>query len=155
MRLTDERRTVSLMVDYLFGKGVSRVLPKSGFRLVRSRKSWRVKLVFHEERLFATIKPSGAMALTIYGANLLSKSPRFSDNFVTVADDAVGFVHGGKSVFCKFVLHTGSNVLPGGEVVVADKRGHVLGVGTAVLNGKFIRQFSSGIAVKVRVGAKQ
>ena len=155
MRILDERRRLSIMVDYLFGRGVSRALPKEGIRLVYSRRSGRVKLVFHGDSLLATVRPNGAMALTLYGAGLLAKSPKFRDNCVTVADDAAAFVHGGKSVFCKFVTGAGKNVLPRGEVAVIDGRGKVLGVGTAVLNGKFIKQFRSGIAVKVRSGANR
>jgi len=155
MRVLDERRRLSVMVDYLFGKGVSRVLPKKGIKLVYSRRSGRVKLAFHEGRLLATARPNGSMALTVYGAVLLSRSPKFKDNCVTVADEAVEFVHGGKSVFCKFVTRAGRNVLPRSEVAVTDGTGRVLGVGTATLNGKFIKQFRSGIAVKVRAGANR
>ncbi len=140
------------MVDYLFGRGVSRALPKKELRLVFSRRSGRVKLVYHGERLFATVKPNGAMALSLYGATTLSSSPAFRDNCVMVTDEAAGFVKGGKSVFCKFVTWAGKNVLPHGEVAIIDGEGTVLGVGMAVLNGKFIKQFKSGIAVKVRVG---
>jgi predicted RNA-binding protein (TIGR00451 family) len=155
MQPSDDYRTLALMVDYLFGKGVGRALPREGLRLVRSRRSGRVKLVFHDGKLFATVKPTGSMALSIYGATILSKSRRFWDSSVMVADEAAPFVHGGKSVFCKFVTSAGSNVRPGGEVVVTDRRRRILGLGTAVLNGKFIKQFTSGIAVKVRVGGER
>ncbi len=150
--MSEDGRRLSIMVDYLFGKGVSRALPRKGVRLVFSRRSGRLKLVFHDKRLFATVKPNGAFALSLYGAEVLSASPTFRANCVAVADDTAQFVKGGKSVFCKFVTWAGKNVLPGGEVTVVDSKGGVLGVGTAVLNGKFIKQFRSGIAVKVRVG---
>ncbi len=143
------------MVDYLFGRGVSRALPRENFRLVYSRRSGRVKLVFHGGRLLATVKPNGAMALSIYGADLLAKSPRFRENCVTVADDSAEFVRGGKSVFCKFVASAGRNVFPKSEVAVVDRKGRVLGVGMAVLNGKHMALFKSGVAVKVRVGRKR
>ncbi len=148
----EEGRRLSLTVDYLFGKGVSRALPHEGFRLVYSRKSGRLKLVFHEGLLFATVKPNGSMALSVYGADILARSARFKENCVTVADEAAAFVRGGKSVFCKFVTRAGRNVLPKSEVAIVDGRGRILGLGTAVMNGKFIRQFGSGIAVRVRVG---
>jgi predicted RNA-binding protein (TIGR00451 family) len=141
------------MVDYLFGREVSKALPREGFRLVHSRRSGRVKLIYHDGKLFATVRPSGSMALSVYGATLLSKSANFKENYVTVADEAVDFVHAGKSVFCKFVTGAGTNVVPKGEVAIVDRNGRILGLGTAVLNGKFINQFRSGIAVKVRVGA--
>ena len=143
------------MVDYLFGKGVSRSLPPTGYRLFYSRRSGRVKLIHHSGKLFATVKPNGAMALTIYGASILAKSPKFKENCVQVDDDAVEFVKGGKSVFCKFVKSAGNSIYPKGEVAVVDRRGKVIGVGTAILNGAVMRQFKSGAAVKVRAGLRR
>jgi predicted RNA-binding protein (TIGR00451 family) len=148
----DDRRKVALMVDYLFGKGVSRALPKSGYRLYYSRRSGRVKLVHHDSRLFATVKPNGAMALSLYGAGILAKSPRFKEVCVEVSDDAVPFVKGGKSVFCKFVTAAGKNIQPRGEVAIVGRDGRILGVGMAVLNGKVMKLFKHGVAVKVRAG---
>jgi uncharacterized protein with predicted RNA binding PUA domain len=140
------------MVDYLFGRGVARALPKQNLHLVYSRRSGRVKLVFHGERLLATVKPNGAMALTLYGAELLARVQKFRENCVTVVDETAEFVHGGRSVFCKFVTSAGRNVLPRSEVAILDSKGNVLGVGTAVLNGKVMKQFKSGAAVKIRAG---
>lgn len=151
--MDSDLRRVSIMVDYLFGRGVSRALPKKGFRLYYSHRSARVKLVHHDGSLFATVKPNGAMALSMYGATLLAKSPRFGDNCVQVSDATVQFVKGGKSVFNKFVVLAGKNVYPKSEVAVVDSKGKVVGVGMAVLNGKVMGQFSVGVAVKVRRGA--
>ena len=140
------------MVDYLFGKGVSKALPREGLRLYYSRRSGRVKSVFHDGKLFATVKPNGAMALSIAGATILSKSPRFKQNCVRISDDVTEFVRGGKSVFCKFVVSAGSNIYPKSEVAIVDGKGKVIGVGMAVLNGKVMTQFKTGVAVKVRAG---
>ncbi len=148
-------RRVSIMVDYLFGKGVSRALPKKGFRLYYSRRSARVKLVHLNGKLFATVKPNGAMALSMYGATVLSKSARFKENCVQISDDVAGFVRGGKSVFCKFVKWAGRNVYPRSEVAIIDSTGRVIGVGTAVLNGAHMALFKSGVAVKVRAGIER
>jgi predicted RNA-binding protein (TIGR00451 family) len=140
------------MVDYLFGRGVSRALPKEDMKLVYSRRSGRVKLVFHGRRLFATVRPNGSMALSMHGASTLAKSRPFLENCVTVVGDAVPFVQGGKSVFCKFVSNAGKRVAPKGEVAVLDGAGRVIGVGRATMNGAYIPQFKSGVAVKVREG---
>ncbi len=151
----DDLRRLSIMVDYLFGRGVSRALPKKGFRLQYSRRSGRVKLIFHDEKLFATVKPNGAMALSILGASTLLKSPKFRENCVQVSDDVVEFVRGNKSVFCKFVRWAGKNIYPKSEVAVVDGKGKVVGVGMAVLNGAFMAQFKTGVAVKVRAGLRK
>ncbi len=152
MESKGDLRRLSVMVDYLFGRGVSRALPRTGFRLRYSRRSGRVKLVEHGGVIFATVKPNGAMALSLYGAGLLSKSPKFRENCVQVADDVVEFVRGGRSVFNKFVVSAGRNIYPRSEVAVVDGSGRVVGVGTAVLNGAHMAQFKTGVAVKVRAG---
>ena len=152
MQEPGDLRRVSIMVDYLFGKGVSRALPREGLRLYYSRRSGRVKSVFHDGKLFATVKPNGAMALSIAGATILSKSPKFKQNCVRISDDVTEFVRGGKSVFCKFVVSAGSNIYPKSEVAIVDGKGKVIGVGMAVLNGKVMTQFKTGVAVKVRAG---
>ena len=143
------------MVDYLFGKGVGVAIPKDGLRMYHSRRSGRVKSVYLEGRLFATVKPNGSMALSMEGAKVLSRSPVFKDNCIQVSDGVLEFVKGGWSVFCKFVVWAGKNVHPKGEVAIIDGRGNVIGVGMAVLNGRFMSQFKSGVAVKVRAGAER
>jgi uncharacterized protein with predicted RNA binding PUA domain len=153
LQLPDERRRLAMMVDYLFGRGVSGALPKDGMKLVYSRRSGRVKLVFHGSKLFATVKPNGSMALSLYGASLLAEKRPFLENCVTVNEDAAQFVRGGKSVFCKFVKRAGKRVGPKGEVAILDESGMVIGVGMATMSGAFMKEFSSGVAVRVRDGA--
>lgn len=150
MKLFDPWRQIAIILDYEFGKGTSKALPKKGLRLHYSKKSERVKQIAHGGRLFATIKPNGAVALTIYGAKTLARSKAFLANGVTVKREAVEFVKEGRSVFCKFVESVGSHVLPGGEVVVLDSRRRVIGVGRAKIHGKYMSQFDTGVAVKVR-----
>jgi len=141
------------MFDYVFGKGVSKALPQSGLQPVYSKRSGRIKQVLHEGRLFATIKNTGAIALTIYGATCLVRSRTFLRNCIVVKDEATEFVKDGKSVFCKFVESAGKDVLPRSEVAVLDRGGAVIGVGRAVMAGRFMQQFYSGVAVKVRQGS--
>jgi predicted RNA-binding protein (TIGR00451 family) len=147
-----ELRTVSILLDYHFGRGVGKAAPKTKLRLVYSRRSGRLKLIFHDGKLFATVRPAGSMALTVYAASILARSRSFRQNFVQVADETSEFVKSGKSVFCKFVRWAGKNIHPLSEVVVVDSKRKVLGVGTAVLNGKHMATFSAGVAVKVRKG---
>ncbi len=153
MQFLNERRRLSIILDYVFGNGVSKALPKEGLKLLYSRKSGRVKFVFHGSKLFATMKPSGDVALSVYGATLLLKSSAFRKNCVVVQDDAAIFVSQGKSAFCKFVKSAGANVLPRSEVAVLDGKGRVVGVGRAIMAGKFMAEFSHGVAVKTRQGA--
>jgi len=154
MRLLEGRKQFSTMLDYEFGVGTSRALPKTGLRFVYSKKSDRLKQVFHGDKLFATIRPNGTISPTYYGATLLIKSKAYAQNSVVVEQDAVEFVSEGRSVFCKFVAHVGKHVLPSGEVAVLDPAGRVIAVGSAKVHGDFMRQFKHGVAVKTRDSAK-
>jgi conserved protein with predicted RNA binding PUA domain len=150
VRLFDSRRQFELMLDYEFGSGVAGALPKKDLRFGYSRRSGRMKQVVHRGRLFATIRPNGAIAPTLYGASLLAKSRKYLQNSIVVRDEATSFIKQGRSVFCKFVVSTGKHVLPGGEVAVLDGSGRVIGVGKAKVRGEFMLSFNAGVAVKVR-----
>ncbi len=148
--ILDERRRFELMLDYEFGAGTSRALPAEELQFFYSRKSDRLKQVNLDGRLFVVIRPSGAIALTFYAASVLASSRKFLENSVTVDDEAVPFVRRGRSVFCKFVVGVGRHVLPGGEVVVLDRKGRPVGIGRAKIPGRYMREFKGGVAVKVR-----
>lgn len=150
MRLLDGRKQFSVMLDYEFGPGTSRALPKEGLKFVYSKRSDRLKQVFHDGRLFATIRPSGVISPTHYGATALIKSKAYAENSVTVEQAAVEFVSEGRSVFCKFVKGVGKHVMPYGEVAVLDPAGRVIAVGSARMHGDFMGTFKAGVAVKVR-----
>ena len=150
MRLLDGRKQFSVMLDYEFGMGTSKALPRDGLKFVYSKKSDRLKQVIHDDKLFATIRPNGVISPTHYGATVLIKSKAYAQNTVVVEQDAVRFVSEGRSVFCKFVKSVGKHVLPSGEVAVLDPAGKVIAVGSARVHGDFMRTFKAGVAVKVR-----
>ena len=150
LKVFDTWRRLAIILDYEFGRGVSKALPKKGLELVYSRRSERIRQIMLRDELFATIRPNGAVALTVFGAGVLAANKAFLENSVVVEDEAVPFVKNGKSTFCKFVVSAGKHVLPGGEVVILDRKGNTIGVGRAKIHGKFMREFRSGIAVKVR-----
>lgn len=153
MALLNPTRQFALMLDYEFGKGVGKSLPKKGLRFYYSRRSGRLKQVAHDGRLFSIIRPNGAIALTVYAATALLSSQSFLENCITVSDEAAAYVKQGRSVFCKFVTRVGNRVLPGSEVAVLDTDGRVIAVGTARVPGASMREFKAGVAVKVRGAA--
>lgn len=150
MEETDSFRKVELIIDYFFGKGSSRVLSKRGYRFVYSPKSGRVKHIYHDGKLFATIRPNGSVALTPYSAKILLRAKSFKRNCVIVNNDAAVFIKKGFSVFNKFVIEAGNNIRPGSEVIVLDEQKRPLAIGTAVLSSKAMVEFKKGVAVKVR-----
>jgi uncharacterized protein with predicted RNA binding PUA domain len=152
VKIFDKRRQLKILLDYQFGR-VSQVLPNKGIKFLYSRKSGRIRQVFLGGELFATIKPNGAVALTIVGAKSLLRSRVFRENCVVVENDAVEFVRRGNSVFCKFVAYAGKRIHARSEVAVLDKSGALIAVGRAVLPGPWMTGFKAGVAVKVREGS--
>ncbi|MCP8304822.1 MAG: queuine tRNA-ribosyltransferase [archaeon] len=145
----------SMTLDYLFGKGVSLVIPIDRLDFTFSKRTGKMKNALLDGKLMAMFRPDGSIVLTIYGAELLIKHPRFKDNCVVVKDEAKDFVSKGRSVFAKHVMSCGKRVRPKSEVAVLDISGKVIAVGKALLSAKMMRQFRSGVAVKVRQGIKK
>lgn len=150
----DPKQKIAVNIDAIFGHGISSFIPLDRFEFIFSRRTGRIKNVFLDNNLVATLRTDGGLALTIFGAKLLMKSPNFKENCVTVSNDVSEFISNGKSVFCKHVINCGNNVRVGSDVAVLDEDGNVIAVGKAVLSAKMIREFKRGVAVKVRESLK-
>ncbi|MEM3078217.1 MAG: PUA domain-containing protein [Nitrososphaerales archaeon] len=143
-----------IIIDYLFGKGISQIIPMDKLNFTFSKRTGKIKNVFLDDKLIAIFRPDGSIALTINGAELLVKHPKFAENCVAVKDDAKDFIAMGRSVFVKHVMSCGYRIKPKSEVVVVDANGNVIAVGKALLSAKMMKDFKSGVAVKVRKGIK-
>lgn len=148
----DWRRLAEAMLDYVFGVGVSEALDGREVRVECSKKTGRVKHIYVDGKLFATLRPDGGLALTIHGAQLLLNSKAFRENCVTVSEEAEEAARAGRSIFAKHVIKAGRRIRPGSEVAVLNKRGELLAVGKAVLSARMMKVFECGVAVKVRAG---
>ncbi|WP_020222653.1 PUA domain-containing protein, partial [Halarchaeum acidiphilum] len=72
---------------------------------------------------------------------------------VVVGDESEPFVRDGKNVFAKFVTDVDPEGRAGDEVVVVHEDGHVIAVGRLELDAEAVRDFDTGMAVKIREGA--
>ncbi len=150
----DPKEKFSMVIDYLFGKGISRTLPKDRLNFSFSKRTGKMKSVLLDNNLIATFRHDGSIALTIHGAEFLVKNPKFAKNCVVVKDEARDFISVGRSVFAKHVVSCGDRIKPKSEVVIVDANGNVIAIGRALLSAKMMREFKSGAAVKVRRGIK-
>ena len=148
----DPEQKVRRHVDALFGAGVSDALQDMQFEF--SRRTGRIKNFRVDGKLAATLRTDGGLALTIPGAqHLLEKSSPFVENCVTPVQEAAQFVSEGRSLFCRHVQWCGSGVRVGSDVAVIYD-GKVIAVGVAILPSGLMRQYSRGVAVKIREGIK-
>lgn len=141
-------------VDAIFGAGVSEALP-AGMQFEYSRKTGRIKNFSIDDKLVATLRTDGGLALTIAGAQFLVKSSKeFRENCVVPVEDAIPFVTEGRSLFCRHVGWCGSNVQAGSDVAIIDRKDGVIAVGIAVMGNALMGRYSRGVAVKMREGLK-
>ena len=139
-------------LDVLFGVGVSRYLPKQ-IDMTFSKKTGRLRSVYHEKKLLCTLRIDGGLAITPYFAQLLLKSKKFRENCLEINEEAAPFVTEGRSAFAKHVKWCGKNVKIASDTPIIYKD-QVIAVGKAVLSSDMIKDFQRGVAVKVRDSLK-
>ncbi len=145
-------RRVRAVADYQFGRGVGAQLFPDNVELTFSPRTGRVRHVYLEGRLLATVRPSdGLLALTIDGARRLLRTlppPRMR----VVVERGWPLVVEGRDVKASWVKYADPDIRPGDEVLVVDTADRLLAVGRAVLSGVEMLSFKVGLAVKVRRG---
>ncbi|TBR23672.1 MAG: queuine tRNA-ribosyltransferase [Candidatus Nitrosotenuis sp.] len=139
-------------IDALFGNGISKYLPKE-IEITFSKKTGRIREVYHNKKLLCTLRIDGGLAITPYFAQILMKNKKFRQNCIEIDEDSKPFVQDGKSVFCKHVVLAGKSIMIGADVPVLyqDK---VIAVGRAIVNSEMMMTLKRGVAIKVRDSLK-
>ncbi|MGD2200456.1 MAG: pseudouridine synthase [Candidatus Bathyarchaeota archaeon] len=141
------------IADYQFGLGTGEALFPEGISVEHSRGTGKIRLIFMEEALIATLRPTdGYLTLTIAGARRLASSVNSLGCAVTLMDDVAEVVAQGKNLMAKHVVSASSNIRPWDEVVVLDSKKGVVAVGRALLTKEEMLAFQTGVAVKTRRG---
>ena len=149
----DDLTRIRAVADYQFGAGAGEALFPEGLMVVKSRKTGKVKSIFLNGGLLATLKPSdGFFAMNIEGACRLAKALPIPRYRVIVMDDVLEFIKRGMNLFAKHVFSADPEIRPGEEVLITDSKDRVIAVGRAMLNGIEMKRFKIGLAVKVRRG---
>ncbi|MFC6836388.1 PUA domain-containing protein [Halomarina ordinaria] len=148
----DERARLRTIADYQFGAGAGRALFPDGETLDvwRSSTGRPQQVRTTDDERLVSYGTDGRFTLAMAGGTRLYEAlggPR-----VEVGDESVPFVREGKNAFAKFVVSADDAVRPGDEVLVTHD-GSLLGVGRAELPADGMRDFETGMAVKVRDGA--
>ena len=152
----DERARLRTVADYQFGGGAGRTLfpDDEALTVVRS-SSGRPQQVLAPGpdggRRLVSYTVEGRLTLSVDGGRrLLSELGR---PVAAVGEESEPFVRDGKNAFAKFVRRVDGDVRPGDEVCVTSD-GALLAVGRAELHADGMRDFETGVAVKVREGAE-
>jgi 7-cyano-7-deazaguanine tRNA-ribosyltransferase len=144
-------RKISSTADIQFGKNASNALLDGDIKLVKSRKTGKIRNIYcNNEHILSMRAGDGMFTLKIAGAIKLHNYFKYPDLRVIVEDDAVPFIVDGKSVFSKFVVDCDTNLRPFDECIIVDEKDTFLGVGKCILNHIEMLSFNFGMAVKVR-----
>lgn len=145
-------------IDALFGTGIYDILAEHhttmDFRFEYSKRTGRIKNFSIKNRLVATLRTDGGLAITIFGAEEFLRSQRFKQNCIIPTEQVISFVREGRSLFCKHVEWCGSNVKVGSDVAIVDSDDKVVAVGRALVGCNHMKKYHKGMAVKVREGIK-
>ena len=160
--LTDSKRRdfdihrVRTIADYQFGFGVGKKLFPDETIVTRSRNTGRIRGIFLEGRLLATLRAhDGFFTMTVEGGRRLKDACQPPKHRIVVTDDSAEFNAKGFNVFFKFITSNDQSIVPGNEVLVVNSRDELIAVGKSVLSGSEIKHFRSGVAVKVHKGIVQ
>ena len=139
-----------MTIDYIFGKGVSGSLPVDNLRFTFSKRTGKIKSIYHNDELLASMRSDGSIAITLHFASILKKRNRLKGNCITVRNGVEDFIALGLSVFSKHIIKCGDNIRRGSEVVILNFKGEIIAVGRAKISSKMMLVFKRGVAVKVR-----
>jgi len=149
--LNMDLRRISAVSEIQFGKNASEALFKGKIKIVKSKKTGKIRNIYRNERHILSMRASdGMFTLKIFGGILLHGYFKHPSLRVVVKEDAVPFIMDGKSVFAKFVKYCDSCLRPFDECLIVDEKDKLLAVGRCLLNQKEMLSFNCGIAVKTR-----
>lgn len=154
--MNQDLQKIRSIADFQFGFGAGKAIFSKNIKIQYSKKTGRIRHVYSDDLLYANYRPNDALfTLTIAGATqLVAELPNLSYK-VTVLDDVVDVISGGKNVMARHVIDAGENIRSGDEVIVVDERNIVIAVGKAVLTREEMISYKRGVAVKTRRGKER
>ena len=150
---THDLKRVRMIADYQFQPGAGEALFDDQVRVVKSRKTGKIRHLYQGEDLIATLRASdGVLVLAVLGARKLHQHLPYPVNRVVVNEEAEPFAREGKSIFAKFVINCDIDIRAQEEVLIVNSEDELLAFGKSLLNGREITDFRTGQAVKTRKG---
>lgn len=151
--MISDKNKISYMADYQLGAGSGEALLKGDIKIVKSKRTGKIRHIYGEDHLIATIRASdGVLVWGREGARRLHGYLPYPLHRVVVDEEAEPFALEGKSIFAKFVIDCDRNIKASEEVLMVNSEDELLAYGKSVLNGKEMMDLQSGQAVKTRRG---
>ena len=136
------------LLEWQYGREVAEKLG-SVLEGERSRRTGRLRALRSAGEIAFHVGTDGVPRPTFRGAERLLRVLPPGRARVVVADDAVPFVRGGRSLFTRFVLGCDPALRPGASPLLVDRSDALLAVGRLLLAPHEIPRLSRGVAVRV------
>lgn len=149
----DDLGRLRVIADYQFGAGAGAALFADAVE-IRRTKSGRPRQVVAEDGRLVSFGIDGRFTLGLAGGLRLRAALEPPACRVVIGDESEPFIREGRNAFAKFVRGVDTAIRPGDEVLVVCGS-DLLGVGRAELPAGAMLDFDTGMAVKVREGAKE
>jgi len=144
---------VRAVADMQFGRGAADALFSNPLKIVKSRKTGRIRNVMSDGRHVVSMRAhDGLFTLKLAGARRLHAAFSPPSMRVIVDAETAPFYRAGANVFAKFVRGADPDLRPGDEVIVVDPADAIIATGQARMNAEELRSFRRGVAVRVREG---
>ena len=151
-------RKIKGISDYQFGPEITDVLfeNEDEIRIEYSKNTGKIKHVYKDDELILNYRPTnGFFTLSLYSAfKIIEKVPPPTLR-VTVLNDISDFIKKGRNVFCKHVVAIDDDLRPLDEVIVVNENDELLAVGKLKIPVPYVKDFDTGVAVRVRRGIEK
>lgn len=135
------------IADYQFGKGVGQILLPDNVR-IHGKKELGLRVTLNKSHLLTFRQDSGLLSLSLLaGERLLG----YSNNFVTFDGDQII----GSTIFCNAIKKADREIRPKDEVLVTNRDGKIIAVGTSQLSGGLLESMTKGKGIILRKKVKQ
>jgi uncharacterized protein with predicted RNA binding PUA domain len=153
--VAEELPDLRTVADYQFGAGAGRALfpPDEEPRIQRS-SGGRPRQVIAASGRIVSYGTDGRFTLGAVGGHRLGAAFDPPAHRAVVGDESEPFVRDSRNAMAKFVRSVDPSVRPGDEVLVVGPDDAVFAVGRAELAAEAMRDFETGVAVKVREGVE-
>jgi 7-cyano-7-deazaguanine tRNA-ribosyltransferase len=142
---------ISAISDMQFGKGAGKILLNGKVRIVKSKKTGKIRNVYcNDKHVLSMRAEDGMFTLKIDGAKLLHNKFKYPKLRIVVDNSIVEFIKEGKSVFAKFVKDCNPELRPFDECLIVDENDILIAIGRCLLNRIEMLSFNYGMAVKTR-----
>lgn len=154
-KLTGSQRAFNLekiraVADYQFGAGAGNALFPDNPRILVSKSTGRIRNIFSGDDMLATMRAQdGFFTLTVEGGKRLHEKFDSKKLYVKVTADSAEYNSKGFNVFFKFIAEYDHEIIASNETIVIDPDDNVVAVGRATVSGREMRDYKSGVVVKV------